>query len=357
MNLFQTTDHHLKDEEPFFQAGKDLDSWLIAFFHNQTEPFIYVDSGDRYHVSKETGRVNGEVVRFFLSVAERKMCKEIWILQGNHDYKVDTGSALSILEGLHEKIHVVKEPTIVQFPEQPRNSLLLPHMRIKQYPFFNGRESYGNEDFYFKFFQNWDTIKNSIDFIIAHLGDETCGDLLEDANLSKVFPHAKRSNGHIHKTVSSTQLESATITRRDETDKKCIMRQFDTKDFSSYKEISLPIFLNFAKLEYGTSLEEYFSNNSHKKPVTSLILDVYGHDNVDFVRKELEEKYKNQSNPKIYIGEIASKERFLSTESEEGEDLEVSSEDLVQLLKDFCSEKKVSESVTTDLIKRIGGTV
>lgn len=352
MNLFQTTDHHLKDEEPFFQAGKALDTWLLKFFEKQTEPFVYLDSGDRYHVSKETGRVNGEVARFFVELSSLPLCQGIWVMQGNHDFKVDTGSAVSILENLSSKIKVVREPMIVKFPEQKGNSLLLPHMKIKNFPYFTGRESYGKKEFYEKHFKNWDEVYSTIEFVSAHLGDETCGSLLQDADLS-LFSCMK-SNGHIHKTVSKTQLESAAVTRRDEIDKRCIMREFHTEDFSSFKEIPLPLFLNYAKIKYGDSVENYFKDSSHIMPKTSLIVDIFGHDNEDFVKAEYSRLFENTSDPTFYIGEIATEERLLSVEEDaEREDLDIADADLIKLLEEFCKEKNVTEDFKQKLLKRI----
>lgn len=352
MNLFQTTDHHLKDEEPFFQAGKALDTWLLKFFEKQTEPFIYLDSGDRYHVSKETGRVNGEVAKFFLSLASLPNCEQIWILQGNHDFKVDTGSALSILEELSPKIRIIYEPELVQFPEQKGFTLFLPHMKIKHLPYYYGRETYGKKEFYQQYFSNWGEVESKIEFISAHLGDETCGQLLQDADLS--WFKCMKSNGHIHKTVSKNQLESASVTRRDEVDKKCIMRKFNTSDFSKFDEIELPLFLNYAKIEYGASLEDYFKNPVHKKPETSLIVDIYGHDDEDFVRAEYVKKFEGSENPKIYVGEIVAEERLLADDNEvEREDLDVSDTDLLELFKEFCDEKGVADSIKQSLLKRL----
>ena len=227
----------------------------------------------------------------------------------NQVIKVDTGSALDTICGLSSKIQVVYEPTILQFPEQTGYTLFLPHMKIKHLPYYNGRETYGKEEFYQQYFSNWETYKPKIEFISAHLGDETCGELLQDADLS-LFSCMK-SNGHIHKTVSKNQLESAAVTRRDEVDKKCIMRKFDTKDFSKFEEIELPLFLNYAKIEYGASLDDYFKNPIHKKPETSLIVDIYGHDNEDFARAEYVKKFEGSENPKIYVGEIVAEERLL----------------------------------------------
>lgn len=352
MILFQTTDHHIKDEEPFFQAGKALDNWLIDYFKQQTEPFVYLDSGDRFHLSKETGRVNGEVTRFFLELSAIPNCKEIWVLQGNHDFKVDTGSALNSVIGLSDKITVVFNPVAIQFPEQKDYTLLLPHMKIKHFPYYNGKESYGKEEFYKTHFKDWEKIKNRIEFISAHVGDETCGELFKDTDLS-LFKCTK-SNGHIHKTVSINQLESASVTRRDEADKKCIMRKWDTRDFNKFEEISLPLFLNYIKISYGADLEEELK--SHIKPVTSLIVDIIGHDNEDFVRTEYLKKFEDSSNPKYYLGEIFTEDRITNDsdlDSKEREDLDVSDADLIKLFKEFCDEKKVSDSVKQKILKKI----
>ena len=357
MNLFQTTDHHLRNEDPFFIAGVALDDWLLKFFRDQTEPFCYLDSGDRFHTSKETGRVNGEVVRFFMDLEAMENCRAVYVLQGNHDFKSDTGSALDILSSLSTKLHLINEPQFLKLPEQKGLTYFLPHIRAKTYPNFYGKESYGKEGFHRELWESrgssWDELKPQIEFLSAHFADETCGELLQDADLS--FIPCTKSNGHIHKFVSKNHLVSAAITRRDEIDKKCMMRKFNTKDFSTLEEIDLPVFLNYAKIQYGQSLEDYFSDKKHVKPVASLIVDVYGHDNEDFVREEYQEKFKDLKNPAIYIGDVVSEERMLKLDEElEREDLDIDGADIKDLFIQFCNEKSVSASVKDSILKRIG---
>jgi hypothetical protein len=348
-----TTDHHIKEEEPFFRAGVTLDSWLINRLSQETEEFIYLDGGDRYHVNKETGRVNGEVVRFFTEICNLTCCCAAVIMQGNHDVKTESGSALDVLRNLNSKIRIVNEPVIGE--GALHGFYLLPHMRPYSVENYVGVKAYSDEEWHRSFWksrgQDWDIIKKNIKFLSVHAGDETSGDLFKDVDLS--FLECARSNGHIHKSVSKNHLVSASVTRRDERDKKCLLRIIDTETYSITEE-SIPLFLNYASIPYGGTVEDYFKSEVHILPKESLILDIYGHDDEDLVIKEYTEKYAKNEHPRIYIGQVTPVERRgESVKIKDGDDYDLDTIDIKGLFKEFCKDKKINDSIRDDLLARL----
>ena len=361
MKIYQVTDTHLKNEEPFFKAGVALDNFILEQLEKETDEFVYLDGGDRFHVSKETGRVNGEVVKFLLSVAKLKNCISILSMQGNHDVGGNTGSALDVIRNLHPKIIIVDEPFIVDMntkiiEESTDYVYLLPHMRPFSKPGYSGIKSYGNEEFHQEFWKaqgrNWNDIKNRIKMVSVHGGDETTGKLFMNVDIS--FLPGIRSNGHIHKWVSINHLPSAAVTRRDEIDKKCFIRYINTLNWD-VQDVEIPLFLNYARISYGEDIDKYFESGIHVMPKESLIVDIYGHDDESIVFKEYTEKWAGRQNPKFYIGEVIPVERKgMTVSAEERDDLDISSINIKELFREFCEEKKLSQTITNDLLTRLG---
>jgi hypothetical protein len=360
VKIINVTDQHLKNEEPFFRAGVALDDFILKHLKAETEPFIYLDGGDRFHVSKETGRVNGEVTKFFLRMAEIQNCRDILVMQGNHDVKEDTGSALDLIRDLDMKIKVIDEPFLLvpegSFKEPSDTIYLLPYLRLYSVPGYSGLKSYGNEDFHRDYWKlrgcDWDgQIKPQIKMVSMHGGDETTGKLFMNADIS--FLPGIRSNGHIHKQVSKNHLPSASVTRRDEIDKKCIIRHIDTLGWS-VTDVEIPLFLNYAQIAYGEDIDGYFESGIHAMPKESLIVDIYGHDDKDLVAVEYVEKWADRQNPKLYVGDITPVERKgEAVPLEERDELDIGSINVKEIFQEFCEEKKVSKAIADDLAGRI----
>jgi DNA repair exonuclease SbcCD nuclease subunit len=353
MRVFNTTDHHIRDSEPFFRAGVALDSWLLEQFSKETGDFIYLDGGDRYHVNKETGRVNGEVVRFFMELCNFPHCCAAVIIQGNHDAKTDSGSALDVLRNINSKIFIVNEPMIGK--GDLNGFYLLPHMRPYAVEGYVGVKSYSDEEWHRSFWrsrgENWDAIKKTIKVLSVHAGDETSGELFKDVDLS--FLDCARSNGHIHKYVSKNHLVSSSVTCRDERDKKCVMRIIDTETYDITEE-SIPLFLNYASIPYGDSVEDYFKSETRILPKESLILDIYGHDDEDAVIKEYSDRYSKNQSPRIYIGRVTPVERRgKAIKVNDMGDCELGTIDIKGLFKEFCEERKIADGIRDDLMARL----
>ena len=360
MKIIQTTDIHLKNEEPFFQAGAALFNYIVDQLKKEEKPFMYLDSGDLFHVSKETGRVNSEVVKFFLQISEIPNCEDVLVMQGNHDVKEETGSALDVIRNLHFKIKIIDEPIIIDVIPTTDNTFgeivyLLPHMKPFSKPGYSSIKSYGAEDFHKDYWAlrgvEWDNSKHKIKFISVHGGDETTGKFFMNVDLS--FLPGIRSNGHVHKQVSKNQLPSASVTRRDEVDKKCFMRHINTEGWV-VQDVEIPLFLNYARIPYGDDIDKYFESGIHVLPKESLIVDIYGHDDKDLVVAEYSEKWAGRQNPKIYVGEVTPSERKgEAVSSEERDDLDISSINIKELFQEFCEEKKLGKAIIDDLTARI----
>jgi hypothetical protein len=354
MKIIQTADHHIRHNLPFFKAGVALDNFILERLKAEEESFVYLDSGDRFHTSKETGRVNGEVVKFFSAVAEIEYCVSVLVMQGNHDVKEETGSALDAIQDLHSKIILADKPYMF-FSKDNEIVYLLPYMRPFSEPGYSGVKSYGNEEFHRNFWKSrgfdWDAVKHSIKLVSMHGGDETAGKFFMNADIS--FLPGLRSNGHVHKQVSKNHLPSAAITRRDEADKKCVIRFIDTETWDM-RDMEIPLFLNYAQIQYGDDIDAYFASGIHIMPKESLIVDIYGHDDRDLVIAEYTEKWADRRNPKIYVGEVTSVERKGAViQIEERNELDIGSIDVKELFREFCEEKKLSKTIADDLAVRI----
>lgn len=356
MKIIQITDVHIKNEEPFFQADVALDNFILDQLRFESESFIFLDSGDRFHTSKETGRVNGEVVKLFLSIAEMENCECVFAMQGNHDVKEETGSALDVIRNLHDKIVIVDTPFLVPVNGSNDFIYLLPHARPFSIPGYSGVKSYGDENFHREYMksqgQEWDDyVKPKIKLVSMHGGDETTGKFFMNADIS--FLPGMRSNGHVHKQVSKNHLPSAVITRRDEAGKKCFIRHINTDDWT-ISDVELPLFLNYAQIQYGDDIDKYFESGIHTNPKESLIVDIYGHDDKDLVIAEYTDKWAERVNPKVYIGEVTPAERKgEAVPIEERDELDISSVDIKELFKEFSEEKKLSKAIADDLLSRI----
>ena len=366
MRIFQITDCHLKNEEPFFRAGVALDNFIIEQLKKETEPFTYLDSGDRFHVSKETGRVNGEVTKFFLNIVNIPNCESVVVMQGNHDVKDETGSALDLIRDLHGNIMIADAPVLLPIFKKPGYDFsqaeliyLLPHVRPYSIPGYSTIKTYGNEDFHREYWkvrgEDWEDIKSRIKLVSFHGGDETTGKFFMNADIS--FLPGIRSNGHVHKQVSKNHLPSAMVTRRDEIDKKCFIRHIDTDNWT-INDVEIPLFLNYAQIPYGEDVESYFKSGVHILPKESLIVDIYGHDDKDIVTAEYMEKWlgtrPTTARPIFYIGEITPVERRgEAINVEERDDLDISSINIKELFQEFCEEKKLAKAIVDDLMARI----
>jgi len=361
MKLVMVTDCHFRNEEPFFQAGVALNNYIVEQLSKETESFDYLDGGDYFHVSKGTGRVNGEAVKFFSKIASMPKCRYIHIMQGNHDVKVGTGSALDLFRSLDPKIHIIDRPCLKTLNPADVDSYFyfLPYMSPYSVRGYVGLKSYGDEAFHKQYWADfgydWDKTKEKIVFVSMHGGDETTGKFFMNADTS--FLPGVRSNGHIHKHISKNHLPSASVTRRDEIDKKCYIRHIHVED-RFIQDFEIPLFLNYAQIPYGKDVDSYFESSVHIVPKESLIVDIYGHDDKDLVIKEYMEKWlgtrPTTARPIYYVGEVTPVERRgEAVIVEERDDLNISSVSIKELFSEFCAEKQIVDRIRDGIMKRI----
>jgi hypothetical protein len=338
MKLIQIFDSHWRDEEPFYIAAEAMAGILAQEIAGIAEgdEFILIHGGDVFHRSKETGRVNGIALRFFMTVLAIFGCKAIYIIQGNHDVKKETGSALDFLNNVDNRLKVIKEPSVIPLWD---GKLLyaLPHMTAYTFENFKGIASYGDPEFHFPYIEKG---INNIAVSVAHYGDETSGDFFKQTDTN--FLPGVKCNGHIHKRVSDHYPGSVMITRRDEIDKVSHVRVFDT-DLEKYADIPVSCAFNYLKIKFG---EDVFAayEAMEVKPYGSLVVDVQGHDDEAAVIAWFEEQRKTLPIPS-FLGSVYPDEK----QSDSEYDIEISGNeqkfDIKTLFAEFCKEKGVNKDI------------
>jgi hypothetical protein len=338
MKMIQIFDSHWRDEEPFFVAAEAMAVKLGEEIAEIAagDDFILVHGGDDFHRSKETGRVNGLALRFFMLVLAIPGCKAIHIVQGNHDVKKETGSALDFLAGLDERLKVIKEPSVIPLWND-KFLYALPHMPAYTFDNFKGIVSYGDPQFHVPYIRE---VLDNIAVTVGHLGDETGGDFFKQADID--FVPGVKCNGHIHKRVSLHYPGSIMITRRDEIDKVAYARVFDT-DLENFKDIPVSCAFNYLKIKFGDDVLEAYGAMD-VKPYGSVVVDVQGHDDEAAVIAWFEEQRKVLPIPS-FLGSVYPDEKQSDTEYETEVSGDEQKFDIKALFTQFCNEKGVDKDV------------
>lgn len=337
MKLLYFTDTHWCDEEPFFVAAKAMSDRLLLKIGDLTrgEPFTVVHGGDVFKRSKETGRVNGLVVSFFTRLLALKGCERVYVLQGNHDVKKETGSALDcLLDVDSERLKVFKTPEVIPL-WNGKNAYMLPYMPPYSYPNYKTVATYGEPSFHEPIIGG-----NEIAVVFAHVGDETSGEFFAQADMS--FLPGTKCHGHVHKRVSEHYPGSAMITKRDETDQIGHLRVFDS-DLKTVSDVPIDAPFNFLKVNFNEDVLEAFCGMK-VLPYGSVVVDVKGHDSDEAVNRWFEEQKAKLPVP-AFLGSVYPDEKTGGGESvvesgEEGQKM-----NLRDLFEEFCVEKNVDVSV------------
>jgi len=338
MKLIQIFDSHWCDEEPFFTAARAMSKKLVEEIREIAEggDFMLVHGGDVFARSRETGRVNGVVLNFFTSILQIPNCWGIYIIQGNHDIKKETGSALDFLSGISEKLEVVKKPALLPLWND-KYLYALPHLLVYSVDNFKNMASYGDPEFHVPYIGDK---ANDVVITVGHYGDETTG-FFKQADTS--FLPGIKCHGHIHKRVSKHYPGSVMITRRDEIDKVSYVRVFDGG--FGYEDVPVGCAINFLKIRFGDDVLKAYEA-MEVKPYGSVIVDVEGHDDEAAVVAWFTEQQKTLPIPSflgsVYPDEKQSDGEYKvdSDESAEGENINIKT-----LFSEFCEEKKVDVSV------------
>jgi hypothetical protein len=331
-------DSHWRDEEPFFLAAEAMAKKLPEEIAGIAagEPFILVHGGDVFHHSKETGRVNGVALRFFLSVTAVSGCQAVYIIQGNHDVKKETGSALDFLSGIDNRLRIIKEPELIPLWDG-KYLYALPHMPAYTFENFKGISSYGDAEFHIPY------LNNKIDSVVVtvgHLGDETTGDFFKQADIS--FLPGIMCNGHVHKRVSDHYPGSTRITRRDEIDKVSYLRVFEN-DLGKYTDVPVSCAFNYLKINFGDDVLRSYEAMV-VKPYGSLVVDVQGHNDESAVQLWFDEQKKSLPLPS-FLGSVYPDEKQSDGEYELDDTGDDQKFDIKVIFAEFCKEKGVEKDV------------
>jgi hypothetical protein len=339
MKLIQIFDSHWRDEEPFYIAAEAMAGELAREIREIAagDDFVLVHGGDVFHRSKETGRVNGLALRFFMSVLNIRGCGAVYIVQGNHDVKRETGSALDFLSDIDRRMMVVKEPFVVPLWSD-KFLYALPYMPAYAFDNFRSVSTYGDPEFHVPYIERY---VDNIAVTVGHLGDETSGDFFKQADIS--FLPGVKCNGHIHKRVSENYPGSVMITRRDETDKTGYARVFET-DLQKYTDVPISCAFNYLKIKFGENVLDAYEAMM-VKPYGSLVVDVQGHDDETAVIAWFDEQRKSLPIP-AFLGSVYPDEKQSDSEYEiESANGDGQKFDIKTLFAEFCKEKGVGESV------------
>lgn len=214
-----------KQVELFFE-------WLNSQDFTKKEKYIIL-LGDLF----ETPIPNSQLVLFYLEIfANKWKDKIIYILQGNHDYNLETNS-LDFFKFLNN-VEVIKDKTEKQI--EMKNILFLPY--------------YSHENTNKKaMIDYYSSLEGSYDYIFGHIEDETqhFGDKYCDLTKLK----GKRVFGHIH--TSDIQKDGHYLG-------SCIKNSSTEKDDQKYLTIIqenlelklIPSFLSYKTVKYGEKLED-----------------------------------------------------------------------------------------------------
>jgi len=339
MKLILLTDNHWRDEEPFFIAAKSMSEKLVEEIRDIAAggDFMLVHGGDVFARSKETGRVNGVVLNFFTSVLQIPNCRGIYVIQGNHDVKKETGSALDFLSEISGKLDVIKKPSLLPLWDG-KYLYALPHMPVYSADNFKDMSSYGDPEFHAPYLGDK---ADNVAIVVGHYGDETSIDFFKQAKTD--FLPGIKCNGHIHKRVSEHYPGSVMITRRDEIDKVSYVRVFDGV-LDKYSDIPVGCAFNFLKIKFGEDVLKAYEA-MEVKPYGSLVVDVQGHDDEAAVVAWFADQKKLLPIP-AFLGSVypdekqGNGERAAERSGGEGEEF-----DIRVLFAEFCREKNVDENV------------
>jgi len=338
MKIIYFTDTHWRNEEPFYIAAwKMADNLLDLIEEENSEPFIVVHGGDVFQRSKETGKVNGLVVRFFSRLVSIKNCIGVYIIQGNHDVKKETGSALDCLYGILP-VQIISTPTLVPLWNN-KYMYLLPHMIPYSFNDYKTIATYGEPEFHVPFIGDK---ADDIAVTFAHIGDETSGDFFSQADLS--FLPGIKCHGHVHKRVSEHYPGSVMITRRDEIDQVGYLRVFD-HDLKVVNDVPIEAPFNYLKVDFNEDLLEAF-NNMKVKPYGSVVVDVKGHDNEEAANRWFEEQKKKLPIP-AFLGSVYPDEKVSDGEYQIGGSEEKQEMNIHEIFNEFCKEKNIADSIKT----------
>lgn len=299
-------DLHFRSEEPFYSSSVAFCKWFVSqSFNNPDNNAIFL--GDIVNSAKSNGKVNYLMVNLFFNYLK---FKNIWILQGNHDYSKRDGSGLDPLKA---KDNIVLINILQEFLVNEKKCLFLPYF----YPVSLMKETYENFNSNIKY-----------DYIFYHFDDETIffGGKARGINISHL--KGKRIGGHIHKKQNN-YLGSVSIVRADERKKGSFLYHLEKDEY-----ICIPTFLDYVIIDYSKGL-----NVENESSAPYIIYDI-----INAPSKELaEEKFKD-----YYRGKISTKKNIQieSSSSKAGK-----KKSIKEYFKEFLQLNNIDEKLSVILLE------
>lgn len=330
-------DVHVKPKRPFLEGHEHFIEWLINSLEGK-ELMSLILLGDVFDRPRENGEVNALVTRLIQVLL--KKYKEVICLEGNHDYSKRDNSALKLLEALG--VRVIRAPEILVV--QGKRILALPYIypmsKLGNEVFTSMKDVYSDPEKLIRFFPEGTTQEDisSCEVLVGHFGDETCGEFIQDCDIS--WFKNKKILGHVHKRVSPNVLGSAGVTRRDEAGKESFLLEWNGKTF--FKRL-LPQFFDFVKVKYGDPLPKTTKD-------TARVFDITHCPDPRHAQLEYSDKY-----PNVFLGEFFVKPEEIVKKAEQ-ESESTSEDDLSdrEYLEQYLDKTKPTQKVAEIMRQTLG---
>lgn len=258
--------------------------------------------GDLFEIPTPSSSLVSFYLNLFLNIWKNKF---IYILQGNHDYNLETNS-LNFFESL-DNVKIIKgcEQGLIE----KKKCLFLPYYS------YEGTDKKPMVEFY-------SSLEGVYDYIFGHIEDEEQHFRDRFCNLKNV--KGKRVFGHIH---------TSTIQKGGHYLGSCIKNSSTEKDDEKYlavikdslQLIKIPNFLNYETIKYGDEIKnnkELIMLNVNDAPSKTEVINFY------------ENKYNNVKVNKV----ITKRQKLLETEK-------IIKNKSVDSWKLFCKEKGIKNEV------------
>lgn len=295
-------DLHLQENWIKEKQVKLFFEWLNSQSFIKTENTIIL-LGDLFEIPTP----NSQLVSSYLDLfANKWKSKTIYILQGNHDYNLETNS-LDFFNFL-DNVKVLKDKTELQI--ENKSCLFLPYY---------SHENTNKEPMHIFY----SSLEGDYDYIFGHLEDKTQHFGNNFCDLSKI--KGKRYFGHIH---------TPDIQKNGNYLGSCIKNSSTEKDDQKYvaiikedseKLIEIPSFMSYKTLEFGEELED-------KNTLT--LLNILDAPSKPEAVNLYENRYTNVKCNKI----ITKRQKMLETSKVVKDSEEFS-------WNEFCKEKSVKDDV------------
>jgi len=243
---------HLKKKEPYWSGQKDLLLWLCQYCK---QDLIFL--GDVYDSSSPHNLVTAEFIQFC-----QEWPNQIYIIQGNHEYSRQKGSALAPLQKL-QNVNIIFEikRTVV---EQKWTCVFLPY-----------RYNFEEMKLYENIKESWGDGTKGIDYVFTHITPPEAAFADEGIQLDLEAKKIIHGHTHIQKIFRSNGIEHIILgvpqtTRNLEQNFTKQILEITEEDF---KFIDCPVFMTIEDIEFDQ--EPQSKNNLLNVKNAPSIVSVY----------------------------------------------------------------------------------